>query len=194
VTVTIARRVAPGREAEFEEWAAELTRASASFDGFLGWGLLRPVSVGQDWHVVFRFDTAEHLGAWEASEARAKILHAGEDLMRTTAVHRVTGLETWFELPGRTAPAPPRWKMFAVSASAIYLLNVLLNLLLGGVVGSWPLALRLAPLSAAVTALMTWVVMPRLARLLQGWLFAPRRPRRSFRRAESRAGSAPPAT
>ena len=47
-------------------------------------------------------------------------------------MHRVSGLETWFALPGRTAPAPPRWKMFLVSAAAIYLLNILLTTLYGG--------------------------------------------------------------
>ena len=74
VTVTVARRVAPGREAEFEQWSAELTRRAARFPGFLGAGLLRP---GQ------------------------------------------------FALPGRTAPAPPRWKMFLVSLAAIYVLQLL---------------------------------------------------------------------
>jgi len=41
VTVTVARRVAPGREGEFEAWAEKLTRASALFPGFLGAGLQR---------------------------------------------------------------------------------------------------------------------------------------------------------
>ncbi len=47
--------------------------------------------------------------------------------MHATDVHRVSGLETWFALPGRTAPAPPRWKMFVVSAVAIYALQLVLN-------------------------------------------------------------------
>jgi hypothetical protein len=42
VTVLVARRVVPGREIEFEEWASELTRAASHFDGFLGAGLLHP--------------------------------------------------------------------------------------------------------------------------------------------------------
>ena len=86
-------------------------------------------------------------------------------------MQRVSGLETWFELPGRTAPAPPRWKMFLVS-----------------LVGHLPAAARgqhrsgrRAPgrgparvlFAAAVTAAMTWLVMPRAARLLQNWLYAP---------------------
>ena len=179
VTVTVARRVAPGGEVEFEEWAEELLRACSRFPGFLGAGLLRPGHVGEDWHVVYRFDSPEHLAAWEQSAVRTRLLDRAAHLMETTAEHRITGLETWFALPSRTAPAPPRWKMFVASVGGIYALQLVLNLLLRPVVGSWPLALRLAPLAACVTALMTWLVMPRLALLLQGWLYAP--PRRADR-------------
>jgi len=42
VTVMVARRVHPGKEIEFEDWAEELTRAASEFPGFLGAGLLRP--------------------------------------------------------------------------------------------------------------------------------------------------------
>ena len=38
-----------------------------------------------------------------------------------------------------------------------------------------PAAVRVALVAVAVTALMTWLVMPRAARLLQDWLYAPPR-------------------
>jgi uncharacterized protein len=115
------------------------------------------------------------LRAWEGSPARAEHLAAGEELVHGTDVHRVTGLETWFALPGRTAPAPPRWKMFVVSLAATYGLQVVLNLAVDGF--GWVMPLRVAVIATAVTLLMTWVVMPRAARMLQDWLYAPpRRP------------------
>ena len=77
---------------------------------------------------MFRFDSVEHLRAWEVSPERAELLAAGEELVHSTDVHRVSGLETWFALPGRTAPAPPRWKMFVVSVVGIYVLQLVLNL------------------------------------------------------------------
>jgi antibiotic biosynthesis monooxygenase (ABM) superfamily enzyme len=175
VTVTIARTVAPGRENEFEDWSAALTRAAAAWPGFLGAGLLRPGHVGEAWHVVFRFATSADLAAWESSSERATILAAGEPLVHATTSHRVSGLETWFALPGRTAPAPPRWKMFLVSAAAIYLLNILLTTVYGGYIATLPMIARLALVSVPVTALMTWVVMPRAAQALERWLYAPRR-------------------
>jgi len=175
VTVTIARRVAPGREEDFAAWNDRLTAVASTFPGFLGAGMLRPSRVGEPWHVVYRFDTGGHLRTWETSPERADLMAAGEELVRATHVHRVSGLETWFELPGRTAPAPPRWKMFAVSAASIYLLNLLLSTAYGWALADWLLPLRLLAISIPVTALMTWLVMPRAARLLQNWLYAPTR-------------------
>jgi uncharacterized protein len=175
VTVTIARRVAPGREADFAIWSARLTAAAARFPGYLGAGNLRPGHVGEPWHVVYRFASAAQLRHWESSPERARLLAAGEELVRSTDLQRVTGLETWFELPGRTAPAPPKWKMFLVSLCGIYTLQLVLNLAAEPL--HLALGLRVFLIAAAVTAAMTWLVMPRVARMLQDWLYAPpRRP------------------
>jgi uncharacterized protein len=94
VTVTVARRVAVGRESDFEDWSDELTAAAANYPGFLGAGRLRPSHVGDPWHVVFRFDSAEHLAAWEGSPERRAMLVVGEELVESTDMHRVSGLET----------------------------------------------------------------------------------------------------
>lgn len=179
VTVTVARRVSPGREAEFEAWAGRLTTEASRFDGFLGAGLLRPGHVGEEWHVVYRFDSVDHLAAWEDSPVRSSVLAEAEALMRTTHVHRVSGLETWFELPGRTAPAPPRWKMFAVSVMGLYPLQLLTYIAFGVLTARWPVALRLALFVPLVAASMTWLVMPRLAAVFAAWLYAAPRHRRN---------------
>jgi len=176
VTVTVARRIAAGREADFEDWSDELTAAAANYAGFLGAGRLRPSRVGDPWHVVFRFDSAEHLREWEVSPERTAMLRAGEHLVEATDMHRVSGLETWFSLPGRTAPAPPKWKMFLVSATVFYLLNLALSLTYGWALDGWPVPLHIIMISVPVTAIATWLIMPRAARLLQRWLYAsPRR-------------------
>jgi antibiotic biosynthesis monooxygenase (ABM) superfamily enzyme len=187
VTVTVSRRVSPGREAEFETWAERLTTEASRFDGFLGAGLLRPGHVGEEWHVVYRFDSVDHLAAWEDSPVRTRVLAEADALMRTTQVHRVSGLETWFELPGRTAPAPPRWKMFAVSMIGLYPLQLLAYIALGALTARWPVPVRLALFVPLVAASMTWLVMPRLAVMFAGWLYAPR-PRRRAPASESPPG------
>lgn len=171
VTVMIARRVAEGLEAEFEEWAAALTRTASDFPGFLGAGLLRPSRPQEPWHVVYRFDSRASLDAWERSSARSGMIADGEHLVEETTVRRVSGLETWFAAPGLTSSAPPRWKMFLVSGSCIFVLQLGLYVLLGSAILRWPLPLRVLVIASVVTALMTWVVMPFLARRLASWLY-----------------------
>jgi uncharacterized protein len=174
VTVTVARRVAVGREREFEDWYDGIIGAASRFPGFLGSGILRPHTTGQDWHVVYRFAAPEDLTRWEESPERAGWLRKTDDLARETGVERVSGLETWFSLPGRTAPAPPRWKMFLVTLVAIVPLVLLMNLLVLPVMDGWPLVARTLIFSGTLTGLMTWLVMPRVTRLFRRFLYGRR--------------------
>jgi uncharacterized protein len=66
--------------------------------------------------------------------------------------------------------------MFVVSVLGLYPLQLVLYLALGTAVEHWPLAARLALFVPVVAASMTWLVMPRLARLLSGWLYPVRDP------------------
>jgi hypothetical protein len=174
VTVTVARRVAPGRAAEFENWYDGIIGAASRFPGFLGSGILRPHAMDRDWHVVYRFADAASLRRWEESAERAQWLARAEDFVEDTKEQRVSGLETWFSLPGRTAPAPPRWKMFLVTLAAIVPLVLLMNLLVLPVLTDWPLVARVLVFSGTLTGLMTWVVMPRLTRLFRRFLYPSR--------------------
>jgi antibiotic biosynthesis monooxygenase (ABM) superfamily enzyme len=128
------------------------------------------------WHVVYRFASADEPARWEHSPTTSDLLTHGEQVMSTSHERRMTGLETWFEVPGRT-PAPPRWKMFVVTSIVIFVLQLMLNLVLRRVASPIARVPRVALTSFCMTALMTWIVQPQLARLLEGWLYAPRRSR-----------------
>ena len=174
VTVTVARRVAPGMEPEFEQWYDGIIACAARFPGFLGAGILRPREAGQDWHVVYRFADQSALKRWESSPERAGWLDRAHTFAEETGVQRVSGLETWFSLPGRTAPAPPKWKMAAVTLVAIIPLVLLMNVSVLPLLDGWPLVARTLIFSGTLTLLMTWVVMPRLTRLFRRFLYGPR--------------------
>ena len=171
VTVTVARRVHVGREREFEQWYDGIIGAACRFPGFLGSGVLRPHTTGQDWHVVYRFADPESLQRWESSPERAEWLRRADDMVEETGVARVSGLETWFSLPGRTAPAPARWKMALVTLVAIVPLVLLMNLTVLPLLSGWPLVARTLVFSGTLTGLMTWVVMPRMTRLFRRFLY-----------------------
>ena len=182
VTVTVARRVAPGREMEFQDWYEGIIAAASRFPGFLGSGVLRPHRMGEDWHVVYRFADADSLRRWEHSPERAGWLRRAEAFIEDTEVRRVSGLETWFAMPGRTAPAPARWKMATVTILAIIPLVLLMNVLVLPLLHGWPLVARTLVFSGTLTGLMTWVVMPRMTRIFRRFLYGDRRaPRHSHR-------------
>jgi antibiotic biosynthesis monooxygenase (ABM) superfamily enzyme len=174
VTVTVARRVAPGREQEFEKWYDGIIAAASRFPGFLGSGILRPNEAGQDWHVVYRFTDDAALQRWESSPERTGWLDRAQEFAEDTRVQRVSGLETWFALPGRTAPAPPRWKMAAVTLLAIVPLVLAMNRLVLPELTGWPLIARTLVFSGTLTTLMTWVVMPRMTRIFRRFLYGRR--------------------
>jgi hypothetical protein len=171
VTVTVARRVAPGHEQDFEDWAGDALRAASRFPGYLGGGVLRPPRAGEEWHVVYRFADDVSLSGWETAPERADLLRRADALIECQREHRTTGLETWFELPGRTAPAPPRWKMALVTLVAVVPISMLLNVLLQPRIASWPLPARSAAFGAVFVVLMTWVAMPRLTRWFSRFLY-----------------------
>ena len=114
------------------------------------------------WHVVYRFDDAAHLDAWERSEERARLLARGAAFMETVAVRRLDGMDAWFA-PAPRPGAPPRWKTFLMTAAVIVLLQTLVSTLLRPLVADWPTFVRTAAVIIPVVALMTWLVMPRLS-------------------------------
>ena len=175
VTVTVARRVVVGYEQEFTDWAEQALAAAARRPGFLGGGVLRPPHAGADWHIVYRFASSDALARWESSDERAELLRQADELIEQQRVMRTTGLETWFEMPGRTAPAPPRWKMAAVTILAIIPIAYVLNVLLLPRVAGWPVLVRTLVFAALLTSLMTWAVMPRMTRWFANFLY-PRTP------------------
>jgi antibiotic biosynthesis monooxygenase (ABM) superfamily enzyme len=76
-------------------------------------------------------------------------------------------------VPGGQVRQPPvPWKQWLLTSLAIYPLITLLTILLGPLLGNVPLPVRLAITTPILGALMTWVVMPRLSRLVAGRLYA----------------------
>ena len=69
-----------------------------------------------------------------------------------------------------TTRAAPRYKLALVTWVAAYALITTFLAVLGPTIADWPLALRTLVLSATMVAALTWVIMPRLTRLLGPWL------------------------
>ena len=178
LTVLVTRRVKPGHEADFERVMADVMSAARGFAGHLGGQLVRPAESGASegpeglYHVVFAFDTAEHLAAWQRSDSRRRILEALRPHTRgESEVRQVSGLAHWFAEPtGPSQPPPPRWKVAVVTWLGIFPTVLLLFVTVVPWLAAWPLVPRTMVVTALVVLIMTWVVAPRLTRWLRPWL------------------------
>jgi len=176
VTATVTRRVKPGHEDAYEEFLAGISGAAKAFPGYLGEEVFRPAGgMGGEYRIVYRFDSPAHLRGWLNSPERAAWLARAEPhVVGPMRAQFLTGLEGWFTLPAQPgATAPPPYKMAILTWVTIFPLITLVVAVSAPLIGSLPLVPRLAVTTLVTVSLMTWVVMPRITRLLRRWLYRP---------------------
>ncbi|WP_120339043.1 antibiotic biosynthesis monooxygenase [Cryobacterium soli] len=178
VTVSIRRRVAPERFDEATHWVQTGMDLANEYPGFLGSGWVRAHAGSGHWHMLYKFQDAASLEAWENSIARTSWLHEGEGLVLESHVVKRTGIEGWFdesqENAGPSAPfQPPRWKQAVAIGLGFFPLNVLFTYLVTGVDPEWndiPTVLRILLTTFVMAPTMTYLVMPFITRRLRPWL------------------------
>lgn len=165
VTIVVRRRVKAGREKDYEAWLERLTGiASERFEGYLGAEFHRPAGPGGTYSSIFRFDSLDHLDAFERSGYRARMLAEAAPLFAADAAwERMTGLEFWFDPPPGTAvPQPSPHRMALLLIAVVFVLVLTLNLTLGPLMAGWPMPARVLVTVCIQIGLMTYVIMPRL--------------------------------
>lgn len=176
VTRIVRRQVTPGHEEQFEAIAREMFATMQRFPGFLGATLIPPDAAGDDYQVVNHFASEEALKNWDASPERADILHRFNDHAENEPeFRRLTGLEAWFTTA--TVPAsmhPPKHRMTFVTWLGIW---PTASLLIWGLQWLWgvvrpPFLVQTAVTTALIALAMSYLVMPRLTRLMKGFLVA----------------------
>jgi uncharacterized protein len=173
VTTTVTRRVKPGHEAAYEAFLAGISGAARAFPGYLGVEIFRPApGRGGEYRIVYRFDSLTHLHAWlDSAEHAAWLQRAEPHVAGPMRTQVLTGLEGWFTLPTQPGLPPPPYKMAILTWVTIFPLITLVVVATAPLLGSLPLVLRLAVTTGVTVPLMTWVVMPRMTRLLRRWLY-----------------------
>jgi antibiotic biosynthesis monooxygenase (ABM) superfamily enzyme len=176
VTVVISRRVKSGCEAEFETFLTGVIAACSQFPGYLGSNIFRPVSADDpEYRVIFKFDQLSHLRRWETSDERQHWFAQAEPLTEAPPqIQVLTGLETWFTLPGKPSiTPPPRYKMALVTWLAVFPLITGISTLLQDWLVPMPLVLRVMVVTAIAVPTMTYVLMPRVTQIFANWLYPP---------------------
>lgn len=174
VALIITHTIKPGEEKRYEAWLTEILSAVSSFPGYLGREIFRPAPGTRTYTSIVRFDADDHLYAWVESESRSSFVNRVSDLLEKGDVHEIrTGIDFWFTPEGVRPPRP--WKQFLLTLSAVYPLSLIIPMLFSSLFSAAPVLGR--PfisgllIAASLTALLTFVIMPRYTRLVKKWLY-----------------------
>jgi len=176
VTVAIHRRVDPENVPAVTRWVQAGVNLANRYPGFLGSGWVRSSDGSHDWHMLYRFADAATLDAWEGSDDRLRWLAQGHGLVEERRVERRTGIEGWFDAGAAAAVAPvapPRWKQSVSIWLGFFPVNLAFTLLVGALVPGWDdvaVLARVLVTTLVLTPVMTYLVLPRVTRLLGPWL------------------------
>ncbi len=169
VKIVLERLVDPGQDAAFRAWAEGFMAAAAVAPGHQGTSVLAAGSGGAHL-ILLRFASAAEFERWRDSPAYRDALREADRSSRPSYDPQVrTGFETWFTRPGAPPPVP-RWKMALVTWLALMPQVIALSFLLAPL--RLPFLAGVALSTAIPVAMLTWVIMPRVTRALDGWLHA----------------------
>jgi uncharacterized protein len=179
VTVVVTRRVKSGYESQYENWLKRLLEEAKSMKGYIGAVVQKPAPGTEEYTSVFRFDNVENLRKFEESEIRTRYLREVVDYVEADAIwKKFSGLEFWFSPPsGTLVPQPSRFRMALVMIVVVYGLVISIGQLVAMLVGDViPSYVRLFITISIEIFLMTFILMPRLTKLLAKWIYPGRSP------------------
>jgi antibiotic biosynthesis monooxygenase (ABM) superfamily enzyme len=88
-TVVIGERVKAGLGTEYRQWQDAVNAAAATYPGYLGTELTPATGDHDEWTVIYRFETVEHLYDWMNSTTRDELMERGADLFETSPTQQV---------------------------------------------------------------------------------------------------------
>lgn len=173
--IVVSTRVKPGREAEYREWQGRIDAEAARLPGFLGNEVFAPVpGIQEEWVVVVRFDSPQHLQGWLQSDVRRRLIDQAALLWDEARVESFGGgFPGWFA-PGAAGPGqpafPPDWKQAMIVLLTLYPTVMLLSLFLSPWLTGLPMPWALFISNVVSVVILTWAVMPYVNRLFGFWL------------------------
>ena len=179
ITVCITRKVKPGCEEDFEQALRNFVQRSLTLPGQLGVHVLRPApgSGSREYGIVRRFRNRAALEAFRISSEYLDWTQLAVELTEGAGrVEEVTGLESWFTLPGAPLRPLPKWKMALATLLGVYPTSLLLGETVGRWTSEWPIPVHVLVFAALMVSALNWVVMPLVTRLLHPWLHGKRSP------------------
>lgn len=158
----------------------DMIQAASQFNGFQVADVYKKVIAGTatEYAVILRFDSYGNLSLWNNSQERKDLIASTKHLYDEVKPEMaLTGLDFWF-VDRHTAVEPPaKWKMMLITVIIIFVLLKVLMPFLGGLLEYLGLPEFLNTLLSitVMVALMSYLLMPAINRLLHRWLFKNKR-------------------
>lgn len=168
IHVAITRKVLPGKEQEFRDALRQFMGESFRYTGVHGASIISGPE-GDDEReigILRTFKNKAERDAFYNSEQFKKWEEYASTVTEEPVYRELNGLEAWF----RSTPAPPRWKMALVTLCGVFPTSIFLNLTVSPLIKDFPLVIRLLIIAACMVGILTWLVMPKLTRILKTWL------------------------
>jgi hypothetical protein len=175
IQIATMRTVKAGCEADFEKALHAFVQRSLALPGQIGVQIIRPVPGGgsRQYGIIRRFADRESLAAFRESPDYDEWTQIATALTEGSGrVEELSGLESWFTLPGEPLQPLPQWKMAIATYLGVLPVVMGLALTLGPFISSWNFVLNNIVFNAFVVGLLTWVIMPLITRALHRWLYA----------------------
>ena len=170
VTAVMSQRILPEDVAGFRAAEAEIGAVMARFPGFLSIEHSPPVSGVQDDYVVsFTFANRADLDRWLESDSRRRVLALVEPFIEgERTLNVIGGFGGWFV--AEKDRAPKRWKQALAVLVALFPTTLTLGFMQRQFFADVPWVPALFVSNVLGIVVLTWLLMPRLTKVLEGWL------------------------
>jgi antibiotic biosynthesis monooxygenase (ABM) superfamily enzyme len=173
IHIAITRRVRKTHVAEFERALTDFASRSLAEPGARGVHCLYPPpgSGSAEYGIMRSFANPGDRDAFYQTALYKEWLARIEPMVEGEATYRqLDGLEAWFR--DSQHPMPPRWKMALLTWVAVWPVSMLVPAILAPVLGpSFSQVLAAGLIAAGIVVILTWVAMPLLVKIAQGWLY-----------------------
>lgn len=175
-SIIIRHTVRPDLRDRYETWLRQIITAAAEFPGHQGVHVVRPPEGNDTFEIAVRFSSKDEAEAWLASDIRKELISdIASALASDEQVEIKSGIDFWFTPPASKAKQPTRWKQWLITTAVIWPLTMIVPAvyrpLFEGVPELAVWGVRHGIVAATIVALVVYLIMPRVVRLVAGWLF-----------------------
>lgn len=175
-TIIIQHTIRPELKDRYETWLRQIIAAAARFPGHQGVHVMRPAEGNNTFKISVRFATNEDAETWLKSDIRQELISEIASALATEEhVEIKSGIDFWFTPPESKAKQPTRWKQWLITTSVIWPLTMVVPLLYEPLFTAFPelgvWGVRHGIVAGTIVALVVYLIMPRVVRLVAKWLF-----------------------